>query len=56
MNAYFNNDNSGLEKRIGSLEGHLIKLVKQGDENTTILPNGDKLIKKGSLTRIIRKK
>jgi hypothetical protein len=56
MNAYFNKDNSGIEKRIGSLEGHLIKLVKQGDENTTILPNGDKLIKKGSLTRIIRKK
>jgi hypothetical protein len=56
MNAYFNKDNSGIEKRIGSLEGHLIKLVKQGDENTTILPNGDKLIKKGSLTIIIRKK
>ena len=56
MNAYFNNDNSKLESRIGSLEGHLIALVKQGDESKTILPNGDIIEKKGSLTRIIRKK
>lgn len=56
MNAYFNNDNSKLESRIGNLEGHLIALVKQGDESKTILPNGDIIEKKGSLTRIIRKK
>jgi len=56
INSYFSKDNTALEKRIMSLESHLIKLVNQGSENIIMLSNGDQLIKKGSLTRVIRKK
>lgn len=52
---YFINDNKGVEKRISNLEGYLQLLVKQGNEQTLVLNDGSKIIKKGSTTRIVKK-
>nr|MBA2648063.1 hypothetical protein [Legionella sp.] len=55
MKAYITSDNSGVESRIESVESRLLELIKVNKENTTILPNGDMIIKKGNSTTIIKR-
>jgi hypothetical protein len=55
LKATFNVDNSNMEKRMEAIEGHMKTLVNQGTEKTTVLPDGTRIIKNGSLTTTIRK-
>lgn len=56
MNAFFKLDNSKLENRMESIEGHIKVLVQQGNDSDQILPDGSRLIKTGNITRLIRKR
>lgn len=54
MNAYFNADNSAMEAKLANVESILNKIHKQGNDDSTVLPNGTRIIKKGNLTTVIR--
>ena len=55
LSTIFRTDNSKLSKDVIAIKDHLAILVKQGAEDIQVLPNGDRMIKKGSVTRIIKK-
>lgn len=50
----FVSDNSGVEKRLETVDNSMQKLIKKSDDQTIVMPNGDIMIKKGNLTQIIR--
>jgi len=52
IKAYYSNDSKNLEGKVDEIVGHIKSLINK--ESMTVLPNGDKMIKKGSLTRIIK--
>lgn len=55
VNAYFKNDNSGVEERIDRLEAHLKEMKADGKNKTDYLADGTIVIKKGSNIRVIKK-
>ena len=56
LKAFYKVDNSVLEKRMESIEGYIREISSQGKNKETVLPNGTRIINKGSLTTIIRPK
>lgn len=55
MNAYFNADNSAMEAKLENVESILNKIHKQGNDDSVVLPDGTRIVKKGNLTTVIRK-
>lgn len=55
LRTIFKQDNSKLSKEVVAIKESLALLVKQGAEDIQLMPNGDRMIRKGSVTRIIKK-
>lgn len=55
FNAYLKSDNKGVEQRIDKVEASIQTLIKQQQNKTTVLPNGNIIKEFGNVTRTIKK-
>lgn len=54
--ALIRTDNSGVESRIDTLNKEFLGLKKDLNNKVTFMPDGSKMIQKGSITRIVKKR